>query len=315
MKHNSRAAFTLVELLVVVLIIFALMGLLLPTIQSAREAARRSMCQNQLTQLILAVHHYESAHLVYPPGTIDAKGPIVNAQLGYHHNWLIQILPFFEQGNTWKAINKQVGVYHAKNAPMLPMMPSILDCPSSPAPQGNPCYAGVHHDQEKPIDAQDSGVLFLNSRVRLDDLADGSAHTIFLGEKLPDGWDLHWMSGTRATLRNAGSGINTLTFNNGLPRITGDRAALTSDYVYSFSEAEQAIEQQPAEFPTFALAAPLAAGGPGNPSWVGGFSSAHPPGALFAFGDGNVRLLLNATALSTLQQLAHRSDGKLLPRY
>ena len=50
---------------------------------------------------------------------------------------------------------------------------------------GNACYAAVHNDQEKPIDAMDNGVFFLNSHLRYDDVTDGSAHTLYLGEKLP----------------------------------------------------------------------------------------------------------------------------------
>ena len=60
-------------------------------------------------------------------------------------------------------------------------------------------------------------MFFLNSGVRYDDITDGSSHTLFVGEKLPDGWDLNWLSGTRATLRNTGVPINWLTPRNGLP--------------------------------------------------------------------------------------------------
>ena len=156
------------------------------------------------------------AHGIYPPGTIDAKGPIMNVPLGYHHNWIIQSLPYLEEQNTWKAIDKSLSVYDKKNAPVVLAMPRIMNCPSSASPRGNACYAGVHHDQEKPIDAKDNGVFFLNSLIRYDDVSDGSAHTLFLGEKIPDGWDLSWLSGTRATLRNTGPAINALTRRTGL---------------------------------------------------------------------------------------------------
>src|SRR5688500_665633 len=93
-RRSSSRGFTLVELLVVIAIIGVLVALLLPAIQFAREAARRMQCANNLGQLILAVNHYEMAHGFYPPGTIDAKGPILNARAGYHHNWLVQSLPY-----------------------------------------------------------------------------------------------------------------------------------------------------------------------------------------------------------------------------
>ena len=71
-------------------------------------------------------------------------------------------------------------------------------------------YAGCHHDVEAPIDADNHGVLFLNSHVSSDDIPDGAGHTIFMGEKIVTAGDLGWTSGTRATLRNTGPcGINT----------------------------------------------------------------------------------------------------------
>ncbi|MDX1944338.1 MAG: DUF1559 domain-containing protein [Pirellulaceae bacterium] len=309
--NRSRTAFTLIELLVVIAIIGVLVALLLPAVQAAREAARRTSCANNLTQLILAVHNYELAHGVYPPGTIDKQGPIVNAPIGYHHNWIIQILPYFEQQNTWRAIDPKVSVYHAKNAPVINVPITTLHCPSSPAPMiGFSDYAGSHHDSEKAIDAKDNGVFFLNSRIRYDDVEDGSSHTIFLGEKITDGWEIHWLSGTRATLRNAGTGINALTYREGLPRAgnVGDPLAPPIDFV---PEIDTPID--PADTPAGAEAAPAGTNqggsGPGSPSWVGGFGSDHRGGSQFAFGDGHVGFVRVSSAV--LPQLAHRRDGKL----
>jgi prepilin-type N-terminal cleavage/methylation domain-containing protein len=218
MKRRSTNGFTLVELLVVIAIIGVLVALLLPAVQAAREAARRSMCSNNLAQLSLGIHHYEMAHGVFPPGTIDAKGPITNAPIGFHHNWLVQMLPYIEEQNAWNSLDKRASIYSPKNAAITGSMPRWLNCPSNGAGQGFPCYAACHHDKEKPIDSQDSGVFFLNSKVRYDDITDGSSHTIFVGEKLPDAWDLHWLSGTRATLRNTGTPIGWLTYRSGLPK-------------------------------------------------------------------------------------------------
>jgi prepilin-type N-terminal cleavage/methylation domain-containing protein/prepilin-type processing-associated H-X9-DG protein len=320
---KSRRGFTLTEMLMVLFITVTLVSLLIPAVQSTREQARRCQCQNHLSQLILAVHQYESVHGIYPPGTIDAKGPILNAQLGYHHNWIIQILPYFEYANTWNAIDKRVGVYHVNQLPLLPAVPRELDCPSSPAPQGNPCYAGVHNDTEKPIDANDNGMFFLNSRLRIDQVTDGLAQTVFLGEKIPDGWDLHWMSGTRATLRNTGSPINALKYRSGLPAAADRKYSEDDPAMYTFVDwmtPEDAPDAPPntavpaaPSFPKLRQAPPASPGGPGNPLWVGGFSSFHPHGANFAFGDGSVRLLFNETDLNLLQQLANRRDGQRSP--
>jgi prepilin-type N-terminal cleavage/methylation domain-containing protein/prepilin-type processing-associated H-X9-DG protein len=206
--------FTLVELLVVIAIIGILISLTLPAVQSARESARRTSCVNQLSQIIIAVNNYESAHEVYPPGVIDKSGPIQNAAKGYHHNWIEQILPYIDEQNTYRNIDRAVGVYHANNAPVRSMELPLLLCPSdfgTPAGSvGVSNYAALHHDVEAPIDVDNHGVFFLNSKIRYDDITDGCSHTIFLGEKVIEANDLGWMSGTRATLRNTGTPINSI---------------------------------------------------------------------------------------------------------
>jgi prepilin-type N-terminal cleavage/methylation domain-containing protein/prepilin-type processing-associated H-X9-DG protein len=311
MKHNRSTAFTLVELLVVIAIIGVLVALLLPAVQAAREAARRSQCASHINQLIIAIHNYEMAHSVYPPGTIDAKGPIVNARVGYHHSWTIQILPYLEEQNTWKAVDKTVSVYHPKNAAVMVSMPRLFACPSSPAPFGNACYAGVHNDIEKPIDVNDNGIFFLNSKLTYDDITDGSSHTLFLGEKQPDGWDLGWISGTRSTLRNAGMGINSLTFGGGLPR------PKAFDENNPELDALMPAEEEPSpDDPADATgAAAKPATGPGGALFVGSFGSSHPGGAQFAMGDGRVQYLSASIGPPVLLQLANRKDGRLTPRY
>jgi prepilin-type N-terminal cleavage/methylation domain-containing protein/prepilin-type processing-associated H-X9-DG protein len=314
---SRKSAFTLVELLVVIAIIGVLVALLLPAVQAAREAARRTQCHNHLSQLIIAVHNYELGHGVYPPGTIEAKGPIVNARLptSFHHGWIVQILPFLEERNTWNAIDKSLSIYHAKNAPATAVQMRVLACPSSGVwGTGTSHYAGVHNDAEKPIDAKDNGVFFLNSRVRYDDVTDGSAHTIFIGEKIPDAWDFFWASGTRGTLRNAGLGINALTFQTGLPRPgdSTDEIKLPPDAVPGLDDPST-----PPDESTLPAAPGAAAAGaavmPGNPLWVGSFGGSHPGGALFAYGDGHVQFMSGGTMPGLLGQYANRADGQLPP--
>jgi prepilin-type N-terminal cleavage/methylation domain-containing protein len=309
----KRTAFTLVELLVVIAIIGVLVALLLPAVQAAREAARRSQCANHLSQLILAVHSYEMASGCYPPGTLDAKGPVANAPAGYHHNWIVQILPYIEEQNAWNAIDKKVGVYDPKNAPVVASPPPILTCPSGTvaASANLSCYAGVHHDSEMPIDAKDNGVFFLNSRVRYDDVTDGSSHTLFIGEKLPDTWDLHWMSGTRATLRNIDVAVPVGAWNykKGLPEPGEPGQGAVPPPADAASGAATPGGAAP---PTAAAPSPPIL--PGNPLYVGGFAGPHAGGALFARGDGGVQFVRMSIAPTVLQQLANRHDGKILPR-
>ena len=211
-KTLPQRGYTFAEILVVTAIIGILVALLLPAVQACREAARRMNCQKNLEQLIIAVHNYEMLHQVYPPGTINSTGPIQSLPQGYHHNWLIQLLPYLEQKNTHAHIDDLVGVYHANNIPVRQLNIELLRCPSSPASgRGYTNYAGVHNDVEAPIDVTNNGTFFLNSRIRYFDLKDGSSHTLFIGEKEVYQGDLGWMSGTRATLRNAGVRINAGT--------------------------------------------------------------------------------------------------------
>ena len=102
-----RSGFTLVELLVVIAIIGILVGLLLPAVQSAREAARRMQCSNNLKQLGLAMHNYESTHKRYPaagrgygmPTNAPIKDMIMNS------NGLVSLLPYMEQTNIYNKFN------------------------------------------------------------------------------------------------------------------------------------------------------------------------------------------------------------------
>ncbi len=211
-QTRRQRGYTFTEILVVIAIIGILVALLLPAVQAAREAARRLNCSKNLEQLIIAVHNYEMLHQVYPPGTINATGPIQSLAQGYHHNWLIQLLPYLEQKNTDAHIDRLVGVYDPKNMPVRWLNIQIFNCPSAPhSYAAYSDYAGVHNDIEAPIDVTNNGTFFLNSRVSYFDLKDGSSNTLFLGEKHTYAGDLGWMSGTRATLRNTGVPINLAT--------------------------------------------------------------------------------------------------------
>lgn len=101
MVTRSRRAFTLVELLVVITIIGILIALLLPAVQAAREAARRSQCINNLKQLGLGLLNYEQAHRAFPPPGISSN----------QASWIVLLLPNLEQISLWETFNFKQGPY------------------------------------------------------------------------------------------------------------------------------------------------------------------------------------------------------------
>lgn len=205
MNAFKRNAFTLVELLVVIAIIGILVALLLPAVQAAREAARRSHCVNNLRQLVLGVHNYELAYEHLPVGTTNPTGPIKNIPVGDHMSWIARTLPYFGEQNRFAHVDFSKSAYHKANDPVRQTMFELLLCPSYPGYETDGSnYAACHHDREAPIDETNNGSFILNRRLTLDDIKDGLSYTFFIGEKQPDAFDLGWISGTSSTLRNAG---------------------------------------------------------------------------------------------------------------
>jgi hypothetical protein len=283
-----------VELLVVMAIIGMLIALLLPAIQSCREAARRTQCMNNLVQLGIALHNYELGHEVFPPGVVDAKGPIRNEAHGYHMSWIVQILPQIEEGNAFEMIDFKLGVYDKKQVAVRKHTIATLHCPDEGAPdRPYSNYAGCQNDVEAPIDTGNHGVFFLNSHIRPRDVTDGLSHTLFVGERLLDGDDLGWMSGTRATLRNTGT-----------PPNHGDLGRS--------GQREQVVPKVLPDLDGVGMGNGPAAAPGRDPLNVGGFSSHHPAGANFLLGDGSVRMINFSISPETYQLLGNRADGKLL---
>lgn len=148
---TKKKGFTLVELLVVIAIIGILVGLLLPAVQAAREAARRMQCSNNLKQLALACHNYESAHRVFPMAFAPAVAPYSsNGVNNNQESWGFgaMILPFIEQGNlhaqlgvnsySLKALiaNENPNILNEVARPILEQGLSAFQCPSDSASDG-----------------------------------------------------------------------------------------------------------------------------------------------------------------------------------
>lgn len=207
----KRNAFTLVELLVVIAIIGILIGLLLPAVQASREAARRMSCSNNMVQIALATHHYEFTMEHFPAGSTDEKGPIRNEEnAGNQIGWMARILPYIEQQGAFSMLDLSKSAYSDENAKVRAHTIPTFRCPSNPTiygydkqPRvGTSDYAGCYNDVEVPIDVDNNGIFFLNSKIRFAQITDGTTSTILMGETLGDIDALGWITGTRATLRN-----------------------------------------------------------------------------------------------------------------
>ncbi len=111
MKRKGNLGFTLIELLVVIAIIAVLIALLLPAVQAAREAARRAQCVNNLKQLGLAMHNYNSSVNTFPIGALGVRSPTFYAAVGdptgakNRRTWAFMVLPYLEKGAMFQAIN------------------------------------------------------------------------------------------------------------------------------------------------------------------------------------------------------------------
>ena len=126
---SRRRAFTLIELLVVIAIIGVLIALLLPAVQAAREAARRAQCTNNLKQIGLAIHNYESTNSVLPPACIVTQGA-GGAPIFQGWGALARILPFLEEGNKFNACNFSIGNETPTNLTAMAMGTATFLCPS-----------------------------------------------------------------------------------------------------------------------------------------------------------------------------------------
>jgi prepilin-type N-terminal cleavage/methylation domain-containing protein len=292
--------FTLIELLVVIAIMAILVALLLPAVQQAREAARRTQCKRHLAEIGLAVQNYHLAHGTLPPGSVNQTGPIRSEPKGYHHGWITMLLPYLDEIPLHENIDTSVSIYDARNELARSTVVPLLLCPTDPATRKSARtddisaaltnYAGNHHPVSAPIDVTNHGVLFLNSRVRYDDVFDGSSHTIFVGEFQRNADDLGWASGTRGTLRNGGLSINTSP--TGSP--------------YYNDPTWQPDNGGDGEGLVPGISVPDA---PDPALKVYGFGSWHAGGGQFGMGDGSVRFISENIGRGVYEQILDRADG------
>lgn len=223
MNRKRFRAFTLVELLVVIAVIGILISLLLPAVQAAREAARRTQCNNNLKQIGIAFHNYHDTHNAFPSAYIiqPGGGGVHGApdpetrDAGPGWAWGALLLPFLEQGNLHGQFDYNLPCWDAVNADLAETPLAFFLCPSASECSGSmevkddsantmatfarSCYV-ANCGQEEPwlysVDSYEGiadGPLYRNSRTRFADVIDGLSNTVFVGEHHPALSDKTWV--------------------------------------------------------------------------------------------------------------------------
>ena len=303
--------FTLIELLVVIAIIAILVSLLLPAVQSAREAARRTQCRNNLKQMGLALHNYESSFGLFPPSSTSGFGRGVwlypatgmNDPNIHLHSFASLILPWLDQANLYQKINYNVSSLAPENRIVAEQSVPIYLCPSfsGRSVSSEPLYSSVVGTSQLAIRNYAAmgartvvglsglipaeGTMFPGSASKFRDITDGTSNTLIIAETREQGAAV-WIDGSTASLcaRWADS-TNFPTFGG---------ASCSINYT-----------------PYFAAGGPLM-----NPiQQTYGPSSEHEGGANHLTGDGSVRFVSENINAALYESLITRNGGEVIGEY
>lgn len=269
--HRFRGGFTLVELLVVIAILGVLVGLLLPAVQMAREAGRRSQCHNHLKQIALALHNYHDVHHSLPERWFDAGTADAWA-------WGASLLPFVEQSSLAARCDFRRQPTEGSNVDAIKTPLAIHRCPSEVAPPSETFFAYGRNYSYVEITLP-YGNYGMNNRIdrpmNFRDVTDGLSNTILLGES--------------AAWRYEDPYFRLLVATTWSSNAWGDSA--NWDMVFFYPAVVCDVICNPGECGAIA-------------------SSYHPGGAQFSLFDGSARFISATIAWQTLLRLADPRDGQ-----
>ncbi|QDT32463.1 DUF1559 domain-containing protein [Thalassoglobus polymorphus] len=296
-RRNFRG-FTLIELLVVIAIIAILVALLLPAVQQAREAARRTQCKNNLKQLGLALHNYHDTHGIFP-NDMHAYWPTKNSRANgepRNHSWMVMILPFIDQTPLYNAIDTEEQFY-GQTLPSGDLI-TAQDIPGFQCPSDSQIdtssiynlsvtnYAGSQgFDWWRRKGQVHEGVFSLESKVRMRDIVDGTSNTIAVGEVNSTGQKWGGRRGGGGTPRRGGG---ETVFRNWAVSITHNVIATNTAYQITNPDGMAGEDTTWWKNAPYAMGPYYIAAHAINSDWPGP-SSVHVGGAHFLMADGSVK--------------------------
>ena len=298
-SNAHRRGFTLVELLVVIAIIGVLVALLLPAVQAAREASRRTKCQNQMRQSGLAMFNFEDSKKTLPEGMeIDVSIHCLAGDCRGNSLWTL-LLPYIEQGNTFNQYDPKLGwntSFHV-NTLGAKSMPLYV-CPSDGKWTLYPNrrnYFGIAGGRTRLShgwrgDVYQDGVFKMQFARRLAEITDGTSNTIAVGEAShPMRWGL-----------GPGYGIQEIGGPTGW--IVGGACIKPA---CQLTDQSYGRDMRNTKFPINSVIPMLMDSENDIP-----YGSLHPGGANFTFADGHVGFLSQNLSMATFQGLASCEGGE-----